>query len=79
LCKQLQNLEDTKPNLLRELLHEKHLARVNKINNMREVREEHKYGIADPSRYAAKFEKRMYFGEHIKTDNLGKKKHVVNQ
>ena len=45
----------------------------------REVREDHKQGISDPSRLAAKYEKRLYFGEHIKTDNRGKKKHVVNR
>ena len=77
LCKQLQHMEETKPHFLRELLHEKHMARVMKNNIKREVREDHKFGISDPSRLAAKYEKRMYFGEHIKKNDMGKKKHVV--
>ena len=44
----------------------------------RECRDDHKGGIADPSRFAAKFESRLYFGEHIKKDDFGKKKLMVN-
>ena len=77
LCKQLQDIEDTKPSFLRERLHEKHIQRVTKTNMRREVREDHKNGISDPGRMAAKSEKRMFFGEHIKTDAHGRKKHVV--
>ena len=77
LRKQLQHMEETRPTFLRELLHEKHMARVMKNNIKREVREDHKFGISDPSRLAAKYEKRMYFGEHIKKNDMGKKKHVV--
>ena len=78
LCKQIENMQDSKPAMFRELLHEKHMARVMKNTIKREVREDHKFGISDPSRLAAKYEKRMYFGEHIKRDNTGKTKHVVN-
>ena len=78
LSKQLEDLAETKPHLLRELVHEKHIQRVNKFAEQREVYEDHKYGIADPSRLAARYEKRLFFGEHIKTNDFGQKKHVVN-
>ena len=79
LARALQNLEETKPSFLKEILHEKHLSRVGKNQIKREVREDHKKGIADPGRLAARAERRMYFGEHIKINNSGKHKHVVNK
>ena len=78
ICRQLQGMDESRPQMLRELLHEKHVQRVTKNNMRREVREDHKNGISDPGRMAAKYEKRMFFGEHIKKDAHGKKKHVVN-
>lgn len=37
LSKQLEDLAETKPHLLRELVHEKHIQRVNKFAEQREV------------------------------------------
>lgn len=79
LCRQLIYYEDTKPGFLKEIIHERHLERVHKNELKREVREDHKHGIADPGRLAANLEKRMFFREHIKIDNKGKKMHKVNQ
>lgn len=65
--------------MLKEIIHEGHMHRVYKNELKREVREEHKHGIADPGRLAANLEKRMYFNEHIKIDDFGKKKNRAKQ
>ena len=79
MCKRLEKLQDDKPGFFRELLREKHQAQVLKNQTLREVKLAHQTGIADPGRLAAKLERRMFFGEHIKIDDGGKKKHIVNQ
>ena len=79
LCKQLQYMDDVKPHFLKELISEKYRARNEDLKMQRECRREHKFGISDPSRFAAKFENRLYFDEHIKKDDFGNKKHVVQK
>ena len=79
LGKQLKYMEDSNPSFMKEILHEKHMQRILKNQIKREVREEHTQGVADPGRLAANLEKRMYFSEYIKVDDLGKKKHIVNK
>lgn len=78
LRRQLMNCEESRPVFLKEIIHERHLERLYENDIKREVRQEHKHGIADPGRLAANLEKRMFFREHVKIDNRGKKMHKVN-
>jgi len=78
LRKQLEYYDETIPAFLKEILHEKHMERVTKNMIKREVREDHRIGIGDPGRLAAKSEKRMFFNQQIKVDSTGHKKHLVN-
>ena len=62
---------------LKDFVHEKHKERIMKNEIKREVIQDHKRGIADPSRLAATIENRMFFKDYIKTDDFGRTRHIV--
>ena len=68
----------SEPRYLKEIFRIKHTERQIKNVNKREVRENHRAGIADPGNLAKKLEQRMFFKEYIKTDDTGHKKHIVD-
>lgn len=79
LRKLIEGCDELEPHNLKQMIHQKLLSRVDKNIAKREVREEHRVGMGDPGRLAANCEKRMFFNEHIKVDDMGNKKHVVNK
>ena len=77
LCKTLIQFENSDPMYLKEFIHENHKERINKNEIQREVIRDHRQGIADPGRLAATSENRMFFRDYIKTDDFGRKRHIV--